>query len=129
MAKAHVSLVRASARGDNGGQLPIPSAAPIASTVAGLITTTTAWGVLGAGINAPGRNTPANEELLPLPSEAAWAAWTVTAVGGPLLVTVAAAGATPVDGTHPTYLIMSGMTRDIGCGAVGQRLWARDVIL
>jgi hypothetical protein len=129
MAKAHVSLVRASARGDNGGQLPIPSAAPIASTVAGLITTTASWGVLAAGINALGRTTPTNEELLPLPSEAAWAAWTVTAVGGPLLVTVAAQGVTPVDGTHPTYLVMSGMTRDIGCGAVGQRLWARDVVL
>ncbi|CAN1564153.1 hypothetical protein MCERH10_02816 [Caulobacteraceae bacterium] len=129
MAKAHVSLVRAAARGDVGGQLPIPSGVPIASTVAALITTTTAWGVLAAGVNSPGRTTPASEELLPLANEAAGAAWIVTASGGPLLVTVAPPSATPTDPTYPTYLIMSGMSRDIGCGGVGHRLWARDVVL
>jgi hypothetical protein len=130
MSRAHVSLVRANSRGDIGGQLPIPSGTPLASTKVALIDPTTTWAQLIDGISAPGR-TPlaAGQELVPLASEVEWAAWIVTAVGGALLVTVAPAGASSLDTTYPSYLIQSGMSRDIGCGPSGHRLWARDIVL
>jgi hypothetical protein len=130
MSSAHVSLVRAAARGDVGGQLPIPSGTPLASTKLALINPSTTWSPLIDGISAPGRAPlAAGQELVPLPSEVDWAAWIVTAVGGALLVTVAPANAVSLDTTYPSYLIQSGMSRDIGCGPSGHRLWARDIVL
>lgn len=129
MAKAHVAMSRAGSRSDLGYSLPIVSGTPVASTVAALITLSTSWQALQAGVNQIGRVTVVGSELVPLPDEVGEVTWTVTASGGPILVTVATAGVTPVDGTHPTYLIMTGAFQDIGCVVRDSVLWARDVVL
>lgn len=129
MGKIHVSLARVATVSDFGGQVPVPSGRPVASTVASQITTTTTWGAAITGINELGRVTPAGQELIPLASDGRSMCWRVTASGSPMLVTVAPSGETPTDPIYPTYLIMSGATIEIGCGGAGNRLWARDVVL
>lgn len=129
MGRLHVSLARVATVSDNGGQVPVASGRPVASTLVALITTTASWGAAIAGINEPGRSTAAGEELIPLAAEGRSMCWRVTASGSPMLVTVAPQGATPTDTTFPTYLIMNGASLDIGCGAPGNRLWARDIVL
>lgn len=129
MGKIHVSLARVATVSDFGGQVPVASGRAVASTVAALITTTTTWGAAIAGVNEPGRSTAAGQELIPLAADGRSMCWRATASGSPMLVTVAPQGQTPADGTYPTYLIMSGSSLDIGCGAAGNCLWARDVVL
>jgi hypothetical protein len=129
MGRLHVSLSRVATVSDAGGQVPVASGRPVASTLAALITTTAAWAPAIAGVQEGGRTASAGQELVPLAAEGRSMCWRVTASGSPMLVTVVSDGATPTDPTFPTYLIMNGASLDIGCGAPGNRLWARDIVL